>query len=211
MNRAMQKSVNNNGTSLQAGNEIKPLQSADTPVSRNVLNTYLKAGTDYRKALEQVYTPEEMSAWDRLRKQADVDNRLDRRAINNSQTSRLNDLQQAGEVALQQGRALRAVPYGHILPEIAGLAKALGKGAELLFSQNPQKYVDEIMVKALLDPQLAEQLLTNPTRISRPYFQSTVRPYLKQILLGSNMGNPQAAASEQGKAGKMLNAAGMNQ
>jgi hypothetical protein len=59
----------------------------------------------------------------------------------------------------------------------------------------------------MLDPKLAKALLLKPTDTNLPMIQQSITPYLMAYL--QNPTDQTAATPAPGKAGKMLNAAGM--
>jgi hypothetical protein len=151
--------------------------------------------------MEQVFTPEEMSAMDQIRKQASVSNRLNTKATAGSDTA--SNLTTGSEVSSTVNKVYWGLPgirAAKIVKSIADIGGALGRA---IVMKDPEKVTQELLVDAMLDPKLAKALLMRETDKNLPMMRGAVEPWLNNWLQ-NNGGGEEVKSSKPTRAKKLL-------
>jgi hypothetical protein len=191
------------GSNPSASNSIDTISAGDLPATIAKMNKLLLDGTPTRRAMQQVFTPDEMGKLDQIRKQLEVSNRINWKATTGSDTSALSTAQ---EMVGAVKRGAWNVPIVKGAKTIGSILDVGGAALRAVVMKDPEKAAKDILTNAMLDPKLAKALLLKPTDTNLPMIQQSIMPYLTPYLQ-----NPPSQQTAPGKAGKMLNAAGMNQ
>jgi len=192
------------GSNPSASNSIDAISAGDLPATIAKMNKLLLDGTPTRKAMQQVFTSDEMSKLDQIRKQLEVSNRINWKATTGSDTASLSTAQ---EMVGAVKRGAWNVPIVKGAKTIGSILDVGGATLRAVVMKDPEKVAKDVLTNAMLDPKLAKALLLKPTDTNLPMIQQSITPYLMAYL--QNPTDQTAATPAPGKAGKMLNAAGM--
>lgn len=126
-----------------------------------------------RRALNQIYTPDEMAVMDKLRKQLEVMDRINQQVTVGSPTKHLAEAQQKAEKALG------------IITSIAGGSRISGFALKLVsLGTDPQKAARQLLVDAMLDPDLAKTMLMPVNKGTAPRITKKLNAYITNNILG---------------------------
>jgi hypothetical protein len=144
-----------------------------------------------RKALGQVFSPDELSTLDRYRKQLEL---LDRRNVQGTVGSSTLSLAQSAAKVDNIENVLKAYAgpiKGSAMARIAGFV-------ETHFLGDPAQKMRQLMFDAMMDPQLARTLLLTPTEKNAPQIQKTLSTWLaSSSAFGSNVENSEGGKSQK--------------
>jgi hypothetical protein len=164
------------GKTVKGGNAAGVVEPADLQVSLSKMNAWLTRGTPERRALERVFSGDELKSLDLYRKRLEVLTR-----VNNPGTT-------AGDVIEMLNRVSRA----DSLTQIANLAQGHIQGGMIArFARYlrdnivgaPGPKVFQLLTDAMLDPQLARTLLLKYTSDTAPVIERQLRTYLTSNLM----------------------------
>jgi hypothetical protein len=176
--------------------------SAEAPTLENYNITPAKINgilTDpkTRRLMEQIFTREELSALDQVRKQANVSTRLNTKATNGSDTA--SSLTSKAE----EKRAIQSSNW--TLPGVKTLksllsVKELGKAGIRSFTlKDPELAVQQFIADAMLDPHLARTALMRPTENNLPLIQKNLNAWIQSY--SRDTSQPQESTSMEDVGG----------
>jgi len=194
------------GSNPSASNSIDAISAGDLPATIAKMNMLLLDGTPTRKAMQQVFTSDEMSKLDQIRKQLEVSNRINWKATTGSDTSAISTAQ---EMVGAVKRGAWNVPIVKGAKTIGSILDVGSAALRAIVMKDPEKVAKDLLTQSMLDPKLAKALLMKPTDTNFPMIQQALIPYLNLYLQNPTASPDQTPKPAAGKAGKMLNAAGM--
>jgi len=187
------------GTVVGEGNDINAVTPESFPTTMAKMNTLLQSGPT-RRAMEMVFTPEELSSLDQIRKQVAVSNRINTKATSGSDTASLTT---AGELDSQINKIYWGLPgirAVKILKSIADGGKALGRAVVM---KDPEKVTQQLLVDAMLEPKLARALLMRESEKTLPMVKQAIEPWLNNWLQ-NNGGETDVTGEPKSRTQRML-------
>jgi hypothetical protein len=158
-----------------------------TPARINRILTDAKT----RRLMEQIFTREEMSALDQVRKQANVSIRLNEKATTGSDTASSLTTKAEEKRAIQSSNW--TLPGVKTLKSLLSV-KELGKAGIRSFAlKDPELAVQQFIADAMLDPNLARTALMRPTEKNLPLMQKNLNAWIQSY--GRDTSQPQEDTS----------------
>jgi len=176
---ALNRDIRNPGAALPGGdNSVAAGKANDWKPSLAKANALLADGSVSRKALEQVFTPEEMAKLDLYRKQLEVNARISGTRTTAGSDTSLNESAMSSPVALARGATLIGtgkVQGGMLIRALEMFNNRVLGGAK----------VKDLRIRALTDPELAGILVMKYNQSTKAVVERKLHTYITNNLTGA--------------------------
>jgi chaperonin cofactor prefoldin len=194
--KSLQDRITNLGRNLNPTNAANAVTTADLPTSTAKLNDLLREGSPTRNALSKIYSPEEMQALDRYRKQLELTDRINQKSTKGSDTQALTTAQE-GESAVK--RLSWGMTLTNFLKKVGSITDLANTAGRAILMKNPEQVYQQMKVKALLDPELARSLLLEPTDKNLPLIKTAFNKFLTAYVGADSQQNTNAQPASRAK------------
>lgn len=172
------RKVRNTGAVVKGDNAADSVSLEDLKVSFDKLNKMLIAGSPERKAMEQVFSPDDMAALDKYRKQLEVSTRKDTQGVTGSNTTSLLS------AAAKSDGVEESVLLGQGTIRGQATNRILRFFAKNVFGDVSGK-IRKLLVDAVLDPELARTLMLEYTKSTEKVVERRLHTYITNNMMAA--------------------------
>jgi len=190
--QSLERKIKNVGSTTE-GNAAE-IAMSDFGTSFAKMNKILSS-EETTKALRQIFSPKEIESLDRIRKKIAVATRINKKATAGSITAYLGKESQSqiDEIAkgiAAPGSSTTAMGASAVrtIKTIKDLAVGLAK-TSVIDTDTMEKLQREVLLKALLDPDVAVALLRRPTPENLKTTSSILKPIVRSFMMGQQDGD----------------------